>query len=295
MTGQPPGGGWQQQQPPGGYGQPQGGYAPQPGYGPPPGGKPASFSDVLENFKRLASRGNAGGLLAAYLLLTVVRLVVTVPQWVFTYLRIDAIGSGHLDSIGTYSAVSTCFSFVQLIFALIVAALFVGLYKPIRLLLVQGPGSVVGVGGALKLAWSRFLPALAITLIVGVCVAVGAVLCLLPGLVVLFFLVMAPYLVAAVDQDIGDSLRRSIDLAKTNVGVIIAGVGILIAVAIVLAIVQFGLVAVSVSVLGLAVGTMVVAPIVFILGAAIGYLTFLFFGALYVTVETSASGEAIRA
>jgi len=307
---QPPGGGWQQPpggagQPPGGYGQPPGGgwdQPPgQPGYaqGQPPAphtpGKAASFSDVIENFKHLARRGNAGGLLTAYLLLTVVRLVISVPQWVFTYMRFDALSSGDFESMGTFSTIGTCFSFIQLLVALIVSSLFVGLYKPIRMLLVQGPGSVAGVGAALRLAWSRFLPALAIMLIVGICVGVGFVLCIVPGFVALFFLIMAPYLVAAVDQDIGDSLRRSIDLAKANAGVIIAGVGILIGIAIVLALVQFGLAAGAIAALGLATGGMVAAPIVFILGAVFGYLAFLFFGALYVTVETSDSGAPIQA
>ncbi|MGN6333154.1 MAG: hypothetical protein ACTHOD_16145 [Motilibacteraceae bacterium] len=70
---------------------------------------------------------------------------------------------------------------------------------------------------------TRDLGPYAITaIVVGVITAVGFVLCIIPGIVAIFFLLFAPYVVAdGASTDVGTALRRSVELVRSAPGEVI--------------------------------------------------------------------------
>jgi len=284
--GSPPGGGFGA--PPGG--QPAGGAAAGPP-GPSMPGRPAEVSEIFDNFKLLFGRLK-GGFIGAYLVLSLANVLVQAPTWIVTYLQQEALESGNFSDLGTYSLLTICTSFFQIGVSLVIGAVMLGLYRPIRMALVQGPEALGGTGALLKLAYTGFLPKLGIMLVVGIAIGIGLVLCIVPGVLAAYFLCLAAYLVAAVDQPIGDAIRRSIELAKTNLVPLIVAIVVYVVVIGVATGIGATLGAVLTATLG-AIGLLVAQPIAALVGVAVGYVGFVFFGAVAVTVETADSGTPL--
>ena len=267
-----------------------GAYPPGPGRLP---GRAAEVSDVMQAFKALLSRGTRG-LLGAYLILAVARLITTAPGWVLSYLQLSSLERGDLSGMTTYSVAGICTSVLQIGLGLVIGAVSIGMYRPARMLLVGEGAAVGGAGSVLKLSTQRFLPSLGVVLLVGVAIFLGALFCLLPGLVVAFFLMLAPYLVAAVDQDVVDSLKRSFELAKTNIVTLLLAIGGLIGLTVIMVVVQMVLAVIAGST-GSMAATILIAPVVTVIGIAIGYPVFLFFAAVCIAVETTDAGVTLDA
>ena len=307
--GQPPGGGGGWGQPPqqGGWGQPQqpaGGHAPQPqqqwgqhpqGHGaaaPGGGGPAAEIGDVFQNAKILLTR-SMKGVLAAYIVLSVVRFVATVPQWVTQYFTISRLGAGDFSGAAALNVAGLCTSVITIAVTVAVGTLTIGLGRAMRRQMVEGEGAVTTFGEAFAEAKLRFWPTLGAYLLYAVAVVIGVFLCVLPGLVAAIIFAFVPYLVAAVDADVVGSFQRSIELAKKNVGPLLAVIGVLFAAGLLIAGLNFGLIAGLTAALGQA-GMIIASVIVTLIGIPIGWVFFCLLGALFITCETADAGVALR-
>mgnify|MGYP006866709564 CR=1 FL=1 len=85
----------------------------------------------------------------------------------------------------------------------------------------QMAGGRVSVGEAYKAALSKWLPLVAVTVVVGLAVLVGSLLLLLPGLAALFFLCLAPIALMVDGVGVGNALSRSCSLALKVPGEIV--------------------------------------------------------------------------
>src|SRR5688500_11847292 len=199
--GQPPpggGGGWgappPQQQQQGGWGQMQPQYAqPQPGGATP--GRAAGVGETFANFTSLLKRPK-GGLFVAWLLLSVANLVLQVPRWIIAYLQQSALMTGDFRAVSTYGTATLCSSGFYLVMALLISGMLIGLYGPMRQIMITG-APAGGAGEVLKAASGDLLSKIAVMLLLGLAIGIGAIFCIIPGLLAAFFLGMAPYLVAA--------------------------------------------------------------------------------------------------
>lgn len=307
--GQPPGGGGGWGQPPqqGGWGQqepqqqPQGGYPPQQqwgqqqAYGAPAqggGGRPAELGEVLETFKILLRR-SMKGVLAVYVVISLVRFVASAPQWVTQYLTMDRLASGDFSGAAGLNIASLCASGVMLVISIAVGVLTVGLGRAMRRQMVEGEGAVTTFGEAFGEAKLRFWHTLGAYLLYAVAVAVGAILCIIPGLIAAVVFAFVPYLVAATDTEIMDSFKRSIDLVKKNVGPVLAVIGILIVVGLIIAGINIGLVAAFTAAIGNA-GIIIASAIVTLFGIAVGWVFFCLIGAMFITCETADANVPLR-
>ncbi len=85
----------------------------------------------------------------------------------------------------------------------------------------QIAGGETSVGEAYRAALSKWLPLVAVTIVVGLAASVGSLLFLLPGLAALFFLCLTPIALMVDDLGVGQALSRSCSLALKVPGEII--------------------------------------------------------------------------
>lgn len=78
----------------------------------------------------------------------------------------------------------------------------------------RGGGVSFGEGGSLIL--ERFIPTGIATLLFFLATFVGSMCCVVPGLVAMFFLYLAPYIVAARGESVGSAISQSTDWAKRH-------------------------------------------------------------------------------
>ncbi len=179
-------------------------------------------------------------------------------------------------------------AFVQVIAIL---TLRVALLNTLRDLVFQGPGAVGSAGAVARSMMERLAPSLGITLVVGALVSIGMVLCIFPGVVALFFLAFAPYLVAARKLPVGEALRTSAQWASRE--------WVLLLTALVVAVVAVSIMACTMGVaVELFTGAMASATggyiSTWVLNTVLGYLAFLWWGAVYVTAEGRQQVESLR-
>lgn len=176
---------------PGGYGYGAYGAGPQPG-APQPFSAGRSISWAWTNYWR-----NIGPLLLITLVVFVVQLVIA---WI----------DRGVYALGVRLVISIVAFVVSLLLALGV----------IRAALAVCDGRTPQVG---ELFSTRDLgPYALVSIVVGVITAVGFLLCLLPGLVAIFFLLFAPYVVAdGASTDVGTALRRSVQLVRSAPGEVV--------------------------------------------------------------------------
>ncbi len=172
-----------------------------------------------------------------------------------------------------------------------IMTLRVALLKTLRDVGMQGP-DVVGTAGAVaRDIIDRIVPAFLITLVMGIIVTVGLALCVLPGLIALFIFAFAPYLVVARGRQIMDALRESVRWAGRE--------WLLLLTALVVAIIAVGLWSILIgTITAIGVRPTVAVPVGMVVGwlgnTILGYLVFLWWGAVYITADSHHQVESLR-
>ncbi len=251
------------------------------------------FSQILENFKLLFERSKSG-ILMAMVAVAGLSLLLMSPYWVTNYLKLQALSTGNLQSFWLAGAGSICSSLWILLSYLLVGALRVGISRPMRRVMVEGPQAVTGAGDALKQCMEGYWMNLVAYLLVGIAMTIGAFFCVLPMFVVAFFVAFVPYLVSARSVDIVEAFKLSATYAQKQWLGLLASMALVILVMVVLGCcIGGGVNAIALRAFGV-VGTAAVAPLLMIVGEAMGIVSWLFFGATLVTLETAESGTPIQ-
>ena len=183
---------------------------------------------------------------------------------------------------------------LQIVAAVQVVAIMtlrVSLLDTVRRVALDGPGSVGDAAEIARGMLQRLGPAFMVTVVVGLIVSIGLVLCILPGLVALFFFAFAPYLVVARNRRVMDALRESAKWATrewllllTALVVVVVAVGLWSVLAGLLAAVGFG------ATVGVPVGLIGS----WVINTVVGYLAFLWWGAVYVTADSRRQVRSLR-
>lgn len=125
-------------------------------------------------------------------------------------------------------------------FGILAGPMMVGYMRLVR---IEDQGGKAGIGDVFK-GFDDFVPALLAVLVGGIVVAVGFVLCVIPGLLIMALVPTAAYLVAVGEKDGIEALKRAWAVVKENLlasclcslvlaiigslGAILCGVGIVI-------------------------------------------------------------------
>ena len=232
----------------GGFGAPPqgGGFgAPPPqggGFGAPPpqggGGRlaVADFNAAMDVFKTLLGRLVPSGILGGFLVMSLGALVANIPLWVSQYLRINALqqlGTGAYGEVAQGNMLASALGLLGGGLMLLVFAARLGLVRAMRMVVLEGPNSVNGVGDALRIALARFGPNLAVTIVYFIAVAAGTMCCFLPGLAAAVMLYPATYLVAT-ERDFTGSFSMSVEWIQRHTGALLGTIGIVLAIILVL-------------------------------------------------------------
>jgi len=314
-------------QPPGqGYGAPQPmGQPPMPGAPmtpgtpigqvPPPmapefpaGVRVATVGEVFGNYG-LALKRSLKGIGPAYVLFSLASLFfVSGPQQAMQAYRMHSVAGGDLSALGSAGWMNLV-NMLVLGFSLTIMTAQICLSAGVRRALTatetpepagaMGPyrsqsqvsAVDVGIGEALRFAFSRFWSVLANVLLVGIAVAIGTLFCVLPGIGALFVLMLAPYLVAAGGSDAWGALKRSVQMSTRGILPLLVLVGIIIV---------FGGVAagIGVAIRSLAFtigiwGTFGIQMGFALLMIPVGFFLWLFTVTTFVTVETADVGQGV--
>jgi hypothetical protein len=167
----------------------------------------------------------------------VISLIVAVPIVVVSFLLVVvmAIGAPSVESpigVAAFAGIGTGGALLLSILGTVGGALMFG--AVIHAAKTQIAGGETSVGEAYKAALSKWLPLVAVTIVVGLAVSVGSLLFLLPGLAALFFLCLTPIALMVDDLGVGQALSRSCSLALKVPGEIIVIGLIAVAAAVVL-------------------------------------------------------------
>jgi len=298
------GGGWGSPPGGGGWGTPPagpgggGGEAPPPGIGPgggaPPFGDPpprakddVEVGAIFEGFQLLLARARPG-LFGALGTLLGVAALLQLPQWV-----IGVIGAASPDAALATLPVSVCVGCIGGIGSFAIGVVLTGLLRVARRLLLEGPGAAQPVGPTLREATRDWISLALASLVYGVAVAVGMVLCIIPGLVAAFFLAFVPYLVSTQGLDIGASLTRSVELAQKHVVPLLIAVAIYVVVALGVIAAIAVLTFIANAALGPAAGAAFTSPVSFLISTIASYVGWLFFASALVTIDAAESGTEI--
>jgi len=279
-----PGGGPPGQKPPGGwdYGGDGGGDI----YGQPGSGGPASIGDVFSNFFMLLKR-SFGGILVAFVLIGTISMMCQCPSWTVWFLATGIIPIDVDTTLLLTAGVgSYCTMALGYFGALVVASLQMAMFRPMRIALVQGTDELGGVGGTLKEVFSKFVPAFVVVLITGVVVAIGLMLCVLPGLIAAILMMFVGYLVVATDAGIGEAFGESFRLVKENLVAVLVAIVVLFTVGSLVAGcgwgIMFGAMALTPQ-----YGGLIATITMFFINFTLFIFLNLFMGAFVTTIETS--------
>ncbi len=170
----------------------------------------------------------------------------------------------------------------------VVYTMRIALYGPMRRVLFEGENAYPGGWQAMfQEIMPRFLPVFIINVAVAAVVAVGLMMCAIPGVVAMFFLAFAPYLVAARNRSVGSAFTESFKLAVDHWAVLLTAVVVIIGVAILLGGVTMGSMMVFGAMMGR--GAIVVGFLgMWVVNTVIGFLGWLYWGSLYSTVDRAA-------
>jgi uncharacterized membrane protein len=224
----PPGGAYPPPPPPqGGFAPPPPGAYPPAGYqyGAPGGAAPFSVGDALSWAWNKFTKNPAPLIVSVLVYGLIVGVIASIVQF-------SALGLAD-TSVSSYSADDAGFSYSYNVTSLGPASIAILVLGYLVLLVVAAAISSAQYVGLLGIADGqpttigsffkpRYIgPMIVLTLIVGVLVGIGYVLCVIPGLIVALFAMFAhPILV---DRNLSpiDSLKASIEIVKANVGQVI--------------------------------------------------------------------------
>ncbi|CAN5596419.1 hypothetical protein BH11ACT8_BH11ACT8_21240 [soil metagenome] len=238
--------------PPGGYGGPPGGYGGQPGgYGGPPAPQGWSVGDAV-NYGWLKFQANAVQILIA-------GAIVFVGIVIFEIIGLVIRGAITSDpkctftNNGNFSCTDGSGFFVGLFATMIMTFLFYVVYQVIGAGIIRGALNITE-GRAFVAAdvfkFDKVGPIIITALLVSAAIAIGTLLCFLPGIAAAFFLAYAMYFVIDKDLPPVEALTASFNLVKDNlgevivwflvslvitfVGALLLGVGLIVAIPVVL-------------------------------------------------------------
>lgn len=256
-----------------------------------PGGA-ATLSEVFAGFPLVLARSWRSVAVPYLLLALAVLVLVSAPTAALQAMQLRAIEDGALSGGIALSLITIAASLLALVLSLAIGTTQSGLTRVLRRAVVE-EGYRPGLGDAFRTALSRFWPLLANLLLVGIGVVAGVLLCVLPLFAAIFFLMMAPYYVAALDEGPWEGVVRSVRTAVRNAGVFVV---LTLVASVVGGLYYFGVWLLTVSLtatLGAAMGQLVAQAAVQVVGLPLGYLFWVFFQAAFVTVETAESGAPI--
>lgn len=196
----------------------------------------ADFGAALDVFKVLMGLLLPSGLLGAMALMSGAALVASAPMWVGRYLSARSalqVLEGQYSAAGQYELLSAALQVVSAALMLVVMAARLGLARPMRMVVLDGPTTVTGTGDALRLALGGFGPNLGICVVYALAISAGSCLCFIPGIVAGVLLYPALYLVAT-GREVGGSLSLSVDWVSRHTGALLGTIGVLFAVGLIL-------------------------------------------------------------
>lgn len=243
----------------------------------------AEVRDTVETFRRTLARAK-GGLLAAFAVLTVARLVFQTPGWVVGYLARDAIDVGRIADADDYALAGVCTGLFQVAGNLALGAVGLGMLRTVRVLSVAGRTPAGGAVEILQRASRRYLHVLGLLVLMSLACAIGTLLCGVGLLAVLFVLLPAPYLVTARELSIGEALPRSLEIARSHPAPVAASVAGLVALGVLVGAIAVALQAGLLAALGPA-GVLAASPLAFLLSSGAMYLALVWVGALGATLD----------
>ncbi|MFU8804926.1 MAG: hypothetical protein ACNA8W_14020 [Bradymonadaceae bacterium] len=184
------------------------------------------------------------------------------------------------------AGVSGAVQVIGLVQVILVYTLRVALFKTLREVAHHGAESVGGIGEVFRDIGPRLVPVFLINLIVFALVAVGLMLCVIPGLVAIFFLAFAPYLVAARGLQLGDALQTSARIARHQWLLLVTAIAVAFAALLAMGCVGLGGNLILIQPLGrLAIPTGMVGA--WVMHAVVGFFAWIYWGAVYITAETA--------
>ncbi len=226
--GMPAGGGWGQM--PGGMPMGGGGYGDP--FGQPGSGAPASIGDCVQGITMVAKR-SVPVVAVAWFSLASSYLLFCCPSYLLNAMAIFGVGQDVTVTLGSGIA-ATCIGLLGTVGQVLAGCLQMGLMKAARIAVVQGKDQVGGLGGAFKIAMSKIIAALVLVILTAILTTIGFALCVIPGFLVLGFMMLVSYLVIAVEISIGEAFKEAIRLIKgawlpitvmTFVGCVMLGIG----------------------------------------------------------------------
>ncbi|NLA36769.1 MAG: hypothetical protein GX868_13955 [Actinobacteria bacterium] len=239
----PPGGGFPPP-PGGGYTPPPGGgYMPPPGggYTPPPGGGFPGFAPPPSGTGQIDVGTVLSWAIAKYQqhapiligLSAVVALVTFLGNFVIAKLQEDSVGL-RIDNDGNFIVDDNFWSgiagsvLLSIALSILTALLTIGI---LRAALKVTRGQAPSFGDILD--GTYLINYIVVSIVVALLTGVGLVFCVIPGLLVMFFMMMAPIHALDTGAGVGDAITRSFDIVKANVVPIIVLVLLSMAVSIV--------------------------------------------------------------
>lgn len=236
---------------------------------------------LWDNFVRLGRDGLAT-LLVPWLMIAFVDLV-------FVGIAIAIYAASGGAAMGTGASVFT--QIVTALEVLVVMTLRVALLKVVRDVAFRGPVAVRNFQQVGLDMTRHLLPALGVTVVTGAIVSVGFAFCIFPGVLALFFLAFAPYLVVARGMGLADGLAESARWASRQ--------WVLLLSALIVAVLASGFMACAMGLVGsFGPGSMLSAPAALVAGwvanTVLGYIAYLWWGAVYVTADSAEQVRALR-
>ena len=246
----------------------------------------ADFGAATDVWKTLLGRLVPSGILGGFLVMSFAALFAHVPMWISQYLRIESgtqIFSGNFSDAGQSNLLASALGFLGGGLMLLVFAARLGLARPMRMVILEGPQSVTSVGDALRLALTGFGPNLGISLAYFIAIAAGSFCCFLPGLALAVLLYPATYLVAT-ERDFGGSFSMSVNWIQKHPGALVGSLGIVVSIVLVLGCCNCGFSGVAVERFG-PMTVVYMAPLTWIFGEVFGIFTMTLLGSACIAAD----------
>lgn len=244
----------------------------------------AAIRDLFDNFMILLKR-SPRTLVVPWLITAVLDLAFVLASILLAW-----VWSSPMDGGWGTMVVMRLVTALQFV---VVYTLRIALYGPLRRVLYEGETAYKG--GWQEMFGSivpRLVPVFVINLAVAAVVSVGLMMCAIPGVVAMFFLAFAPYLVAARNRSVGSAFTESFKLAVDHWAVLLTAVVVMIGVAVLLGTVTMGGMAVFAGAMGR--GSIVIGYLgMWVVHTIIGFFGWLYWGALYSTVDSQNRGRSI--
>jgi hypothetical protein len=249
-------------------------------------GPDVDFDTVFENFKLLLGRSTGNVLLSFVIVVGAIMMFGVVIQGM-------NVGLMKADLATVAMILGILLIPVNFVLGMFSSAFQFGLFSPMKRLLVEGPGAVDGPIDGIKQSVQKIFPLMGASLVIGVVGFIGMLMCCVPGFLILFFTLPAPYLIATRDDlDFFEAFQEGFELAQRHVVLLLICVAGLIflffGIGAMIAISNFALMSV------LQEWTPVVQPILIApIQLLLGYLTTVLWAAVFTSIDAAERGTRI--